>query len=50
MNTVLKKSDMEEIYLVNPYEIFIVMCMLSDDPIGTFSDVWEKSYAVGEEE
>ena len=43
-NKVLKKSDMEEVYLVNPYEIFIVMCMLSDDPVGTFSDVWERSY------
>ena len=44
-NAVLKSSDMEEIYLANPYEIFIVMCMLSDDPVGTFSDVWERSYA-----
>jgi len=43
-NRVLKDSDMGEIYLVNPYEIFIVMCMLSDDPVGTFSDVWERSY------
>ena len=43
-NTMLKHCDMEEIYLVNPYEVFIVMCMLSDDPVGTFSDVWERSY------
>ena len=43
-NTMLKRCDMEEIYLVNPYEVFIVMCMLSDDPVGTFSDVWERSY------
>ena len=49
-NKVLKKCDMEEVYLVNPYEIFIVMCMLSDDPVGTYSDVWERSYENNREE
>ena len=43
-NDILEKSDMGPMYPVNPYESFIMMCMLSDDPIGTFSDVWELSY------
>ena len=43
-NNVLEESDMGPIYPVNPYESFIMMCILSDDPIGTFSDVWELSY------
>ena len=47
-NEVLEKSDMGPIYPVNPYESFIMMCILSDDPIGTFSDVWELSYSGAE--
>lgn len=44
-NGILEKSDMGPMYPVNPYESFIMMCVLSDDPIGTFSDVWELSYS-----
>ena len=44
-NKVLEESDMGPMYPVNPYESFIMMCVLSDDPIGTFSDVWELSYS-----
>ena len=44
-NEILEKSDMGPMYPVNPYESFIMMCILSDDPIGTFSDVWELSYS-----
>lgn len=43
-NNMLEKSDMGPLYTVNPYESFILMCVLSEDPIGTFSDVWELSY------
>ena len=35
---------MGPLYPVNPYENFMMTCMLSDDPVGTFSDVWELSY------
>ena len=35
---------MGEIYLANPYETFLLMCMLSDYPMGTYSDVLELSY------
>ena len=44
-NDILEKSNMGPIYPVNPYESFIMMCILTDDPVGTFSDVWELSYA-----
>ncbi len=44
-NGILEKSDMGPIYPVNPYESFIMMCILSEDPMGTYSDVWEMSYS-----
>ena len=31
-------------YTAAPYECFLMMCMLSVDPLGTFSDVLEMSY------
>ena len=43
-NSILEKCDMGALYAVNPYENFLMMCILSIDPIGTFSDVWELSY------
>ena len=49
-NQILEQSDMGPIYPVNPYESFIMMCVLSEDPIGTFSDVWELSYSDPENE
>ncbi len=41
---VLRESDMDPLYLGNPYEDFLLMCILCDDPLGTFADVWELSY------
>ena len=46
-NDILEKCDMGPMYPVNPYENFLMMCILSVDPIGTFSDVWELSYTEG---
>ncbi len=43
-NTILEESSMGSLYLANPYECFVLMCMLSDDPLGTYADVWELSY------
>lgn len=43
-NKILSDSQMGQLYVVNPYESFLLMCMLSDDPLGTFADVWELSY------
>ena len=43
-NRCLKDSDMDPLYAANPYESFVLMCMLTDDPLGSFADVWELSY------
>lgn len=41
---ILSKCGMGEIYIVNPYECFILMCLLTDCPLAVFSEIWEKSY------
>ena len=46
----LKKCGMSEIYIVNPYECFLLMCLLTDCPLAVFSEIWEKSYEETEEE
>lgn len=43
-NKVLQKCSMGELYIQNPYECFVLMCMLSDEPLCTYADVWELSY------
>ena len=40
----LNRCSMGEMYIANPYENFVLMCMLTDDPLGTYADVWELSY------
>lgn len=44
MNAILNKCFLGELYIQNPYECFVLMCILSDDPLGTYADVWELSY------
>lgn len=44
MNTILEKCFLGNIYIQNPYECFVLMCILSDEPLGTYADVWELSY------
>lgn len=44
MNKILEECFMGKLYVQNPYECFILMCILSDDPLGTYADVWELSY------
>ena len=43
-NVMLGECHMSGLYPVNPYEAFILMCLLSDTPLAVFSDVWEISY------
>ena len=43
-NELLNLCSMGELYIQNPYECFILMCMASQDPLGTYADVWEMSY------
>lgn len=44
MNVILEDCCMGSLYIANPYECFILMCVLSDDPLGTYADVLEMSY------
>lgn len=44
MNKILEKCFLGKLYIQNPYENFILMCILSNDPLGTYADVWELSY------
>lgn len=44
MNAILEKCFLGKLYVQNPYECFVLMCILSDDPLGTYADVWELSY------
>ena len=43
-NKILKKCYLGELYISNPYECFVQMCILTQDPLGTYADVWEMSY------
>ncbi len=43
-NRILEKCSMGELYTPNPYECFVMMCMLTEDPLGTYADVCEISY------
>ena len=44
MNVILEKCFLGKLYIQNPYECFVLMCILSDEPLGTYADVWELSY------
>jgi len=46
MNAILAQCFLGKIYVQNPYECFVLMCILSDDPLGTYADVWELSYDI----
>ncbi len=43
-NNILGECFLGPLYIANPYECFVLMCILSDDPLGTYADVWEMSY------
>jgi hypothetical protein len=43
-NEILTESTMGKLYLANPYECFLLMCILSNDPMSSYSDVMEKSF------
>ena len=44
MSAILEKCFLGKLYIQNPYECFVLMCILSDEPLGTYADVWELSY------
>ena len=43
-NRVLNESGMMGLHPVNPYEAFVMMCLLTECPLATYADVWEMSY------
>jgi len=43
-NYMLQECSMGNLYIANPYESFLLMCILSDEPLTTFGDIWEMSY------
>ena len=43
-NHILERCAMGPLYVANPYECFVLMCLLSEDPLGTYADVLELSY------
>lgn len=47
-NAILDKCSMMRLYPVNPYEAFVMMCLLSECPLETYSDTLELSYKAGE--
>ncbi len=44
-NAILEECAMGKLYPVNSYETFILLCILSDVPLTSYSDVWELSYS-----
>ncbi len=44
MNQILLDCSYGELYTASPYECFIMMCLLSIDPLATYTDVFELSY------
>ena len=46
--SILEECGMGELYIVNPYECFLLMCLLTDCPLAVFSEIWEKSYEEGQ--
>ena len=43
-SSILNRCLLGDICVQNPYEMFVLMAMLSADPLGTYSDVLELSY------
>ena len=43
----LEELHMGRIYAANPYEAFILICVLSECPLSVYGDIWELSYADG---
>ena len=44
INKILEECQMWPLYLANPYESFIYMCLQTEYPLDTYSDIWERAY------
>ena len=45
INGILNRCSMHDLYVVNPYESFVLMCLLSEVPLATYADIWDMSYS-----
>ena len=43
-NEILNRCRLMNIYAVNPYEAFLLLCLMTDGPLAAYSDIWEMSY------
>lgn len=43
-NNILIDCGLSGVYITNPYECFLLMCLSADYPMGTYADVIEMSY------
>ncbi len=43
-NDILHDCYMSNLYVANPYECFILMCIISESPLSTYGDVWDLSF------
>lgn len=44
-DSILEDCNMGKLYIANPYECFLLLCILTDCPLGTYAEVFEKSYS-----
>ena len=43
-NELLIHNHMLGIYPVNPYDAFVLMCLLTEFPLDVYNEIWEMSY------
>ena len=43
-NKMLDHCRLMDIYAVNPYEAFLLLCLMTEGPLAVYSDIWEMSY------
>ena len=44
-NGLLSSCGFGELYAALPYDCFLMLCLLAEDPMMTYTDVWERSYS-----
>ena len=44
INEILARCQMLGIYPANPYEAFVLMCIVTDYPLAVYAQVWEMSF------
>ena len=44
INEILARCHMQGIYPANPYEAFVLMCIVTECPLDVYAEVWEMSF------